>query len=91
MTNFDAVVKIFERKCIQVLNYPECQTSCTSAESVIDISLRFNFSYSDADAALQNLKEGLCWDGIHTNHLNYFRHMNLNFLSEPYNEILSHP
>ena len=49
---YDAV-----RKFIQVLNDPECQTSCTSPESVNDRYLPINFSYNDVDVALQKLKD----------------------------------
>ena len=64
MSNTDDAVKFFERKFIQVLNDPECQTSCTSLESVNDVSLRFHFS---VDVPLQNFKDSHGWDEIYTN------------------------
>ena len=57
MSNTDDAVKFFERKFIQVLNDPECQTSCTSPESVNDRYLPIHFSYNDVDVALQKLKD----------------------------------
>ena len=59
MSNLDAVLKVFEGKFMQVLNDPECQTSCTIEEPVLDRALHFNFCCNDVDVALQNLKHGL--------------------------------
>ena len=90
MSNPDAAVKVFERKFMQVLNDPECQMSYTSAVPVLDRALKFNFCCNDVDAALQNLKDGLGWDGIYTNHLKYSGPVFLNFLTKLYNKMMSH-
>ena len=79
MSNPDDAVKVFEKKFMQVLNYPEYQASCTSPEPVDDTSLRFNFSYNYVDVVVQNLKDGHGWDGFYTNHLKYFGPVLLNF------------
>ena len=78
MSNLDTV-KAYERKFMQVLNDPECETSCTSPEPVSDTALRFNFSYNDVDGALKNFKDSHGWDGLYTNHLKYLGLVLLNF------------
>ena len=78
-SNPEAAVKFFEKKITHVLNNPECQTSCTSAEPVIDRSLRIKFSLSEVDVNLQSLKDSPGWDGIHTNHLKYSEQVFLSF------------
>ena len=60
------------------------------AVSVLDRALKFNFSWKDLDAALQNLKDGLGWDGIYTNLLKYSGPVFLSFLTKLYNKMMTH-
>jgi len=91
-TDSKDILNVFETEYISVLNNPTSQTIppdfvhlFANKRRAEDVIFRLYFSESRLDTAVTNLKYGIGWDLVHSNHLRYsgeiFRRVLGNFFS----------